>query len=94
MRKSLATGIIDAMGLVRAVLLPGSKYFHIWLGIEALVSSNHWSYDVDSEKITIFALAFTALEAMLANSKAEKIIKIDMIWQKMIVTSNGLNYAS
>ncbi len=56
---------------MRAALLSGSKYFHIWLGTEALVSSYHWSQDACSEWMTTSVLTFAMmLDAILADSRA------------------------
>ncbi len=56
---------------MRAASLSGSKYFHIWLGNEALVSSYYWSYDAGSERMTTSVFTFAiVLDAMLADSRA------------------------
>ncbi len=56
---------------MRAASLSGSKYFYIWLGTEALVSSYHWSHDAGSERMTTFVFTFIImLDAMLADSRA------------------------
>ncbi len=65
-----STGITGCTGSVRAASLSGSKYFHISLGTEALVSPCHWSHDADSEKMTTSVLTFAmVLDAMLAYSR-------------------------
>ncbi len=56
-----------------AALLSELKYFHIWLGIEALVSLYYWSHDAVSERMTTSVLTFAImLDAMLADSRAEE----------------------
>ncbi len=56
---------------MRAASLSGSKYFHIWLGTEALVSSYHLSHDAGSERMTTSVLTFAMmLDAMLSDSRA------------------------
>lgn len=73
---------MDFTGLKRAVLLSESKYFNIWLGIKALVSSYHWLYDADGKKMTMSILPFAmVLNAMLANLKVGKKKNINLMWQ-------------
>ena len=58
---------------MRAASLSGSKYFHIWLGTEALVSSYHWSHDAGSERVTTSVFTFAiVLDAILADLRAEE----------------------
>ncbi len=58
---------------MRAASLSWSKYFHIWLGTEALVSSYHSSHDAGSERMTTSVLTFAMmLGAMLADLRAEE----------------------
>ncbi len=54
-------------------MLSGSKYFHIWLGIEALISSYHWSHYAGSERMksSVFTFAI-GLDAILADLRAEE----------------------
>ncbi len=55
---------------MRAALLSRSKYFHIWLRTEALISSYHWPHDTGSEGMTTSVLTFVMmLDAILADSR-------------------------
>ncbi len=56
---------------MRAASLSGSKYFHTWLGTEALVSSYYWSHDAGLERMTTSVFTFAnMLDAILADSTA------------------------
>lgn len=82
-------GFTDFTGLVKAVLLFGLKYFHIWLGIEALMSLKYWFHDAGSKKITRFVLVFIIFEAILANlilvGNKNNRYGSNMMWQKIVI---------